>query len=182
MNFNDVPVSNPPQNYLQVILPLVETARSILERGESLVPIAFVGNFSTNDVQPVIMNSTSGQTKDNTAVAIKAIANAINADFVFIIVEAWSLRSDKIKKAEEIVEKYGSIGASPYAIDIVSFTLETRYGTWVAQCPIKPKGYSKKRKTFSKPEFRHFEDLAGRFTELLPTNKDVDLQDSQTLH
>lgn len=168
MNFNDVPVSNPPENYLKVILPLVDVARSILERGEALAPMAFVGNFATNDVQPVMMNSSSISAKDDTARAIKAVAHAINADFVFMIVEAWSLRPDKIKKADEILDKYGSIGASPYAIDITSFTLETRYGTWVAQCPIKPKGISKKKKTISTPEFRHFKEIQGRFVDLLP--------------
>lgn len=169
MNFNDLPISNPPENYLKVILPLVDVARSILERGESLVPMAFVGNFASNDVQPVVMNSESIRAKDDTARAIKAVAHAINADFVFMIIEAWSLRPDKISKADEILDKYGSIGASPYAIDITSFTLETRYGTWVAQCPIKPKGISKKKKTIGNPEFRHFKEVKGRFVDLLPT-------------
>lgn len=182
MNFNDVPVSNPPESYLNVILPLVDTARGILERGESLAPIAFVGNFESRDVQPILMDSHSGQAKDNTALAIKKIAHAINADFVFIIVEAWSLRPDKIRKADEILEKYGSIGASPYAIDIVSFTLETSYGTWVAQCPIKPLGFSKKKKTISKPEFRLFKEIKGRFTELLPHNDPTKPVGSKTLH
>ncbi len=69
---------------------------------------------------------------------------------------------------EKIYEKYGSIGASPYAVDIVSMTLETRHGVWVAEVPIKPKGISKKRRTFSAPEFRHFKEMAGRFSHLLP--------------
>lgn len=182
MNFNDVPVSNPPESYLKIILPLVGTARSILEKGEFLAPIAFVGNFESGDVQPVLMDSRSGQAKDSTALAIRNIAHAIKADFIFIIVEAWSLRPDKIRKAQEILDKYGSIGASPYAIDIVSFTLETRYGTWVAQCPIKPLGISKKKKTISKPEFRHFKEMQGRFTELLPETLDQQPDDSKTLH
>ena len=182
MNFNDVPVSNPPESYLNVILPLVGTARSILERGEALAPIAFVGNFESKDVQPVLMDSRSGQGKDTTALAIRNIAHAIKADFVFIIVEAWSLRPDKIRKADEILDKYGSIGASPYAIDIVSFTLETRYGTWVAQCPIRPLGFSKKKKTIANPEFRLFKELQGRFTDLLPEAGESKSDDSKTLH
>ena len=39
------------------------------------------------------------------------------------------------------MERYGSIGASPYKIDIVSFSLETRHGIWMAQALIKPKGH-----------------------------------------
>ena len=182
MNFNDVPISNPPGGYLEDIMPLIGTARSILERGEPLAAITFVGNFATKDVQPVLMDSRSTQSKDSTATAIRNIAHAIKADFVFMIVEAWSLRPDKIRKAEEILDKYGSIGASPYAIDIVSFTLETRYGTWVAQCPIKPLGFSKKKRTIAKPEFRLFKEIQGRFTDLLPETGEAKSDDSKTLH
>ena len=46
-----------------------------------------------------------------------------------------------------ILDKYGSIGASPYRVDVVSFGLETRYGVWMSQCEIKPKGISKKKRT-----------------------------------
>ena len=38
---------NPPESYLKTILPLVDVARGLLEKGEELVPIAFVGNFAT---------------------------------------------------------------------------------------------------------------------------------------
>ena len=182
MNFNDVPVSNPPDSYLDVITPLIGTARSILEKGESLAAITFVGNFATKDVQPVLMDSRSAQSKDATATAIRSIAHAIKADFVFMIVEAWSLRPDKIKKADEILDKYGSIGASPYAIDIVSFTLETRYGTWVAQCPIKPLGHSKMKKTIATPAFRLFKEVQGRFTDLLPEKEGGLPDETSTLH
>lgn len=144
--------------------------------------MAFVGNFASNEVQPVAMNSESNRAKDDTARAIKAVAHAIYADFVFMIVEAWSLRSDKLKNVDEILEKYGSVGASPYAIDIVSFTLETRYGMWVAQCPIKPKGFSKKKKTIGSPEFRHFKEMQGRFVDLLPDSGDSAGNEPKTLH
>ena len=182
MNLHDVRVSNPPDSYLNVILPLIKTARSILERGESLAAITFVGNFSTKDVQPVLMDSRRANSKDNAAMAIRNIAHSISADFIFMIAEAWSLRPGKIKKAEEIIEKYGSIGTSPYAIDIASFTLETRYGTWVAQCPIKPLGHSKKKKTIAEPEFRLFTEIQGRFTDLLPKKDGGQSDKSTTLH
>ena len=82
--------------------------------------------------------------------------------------EAWSLREDKVAQMDAILEKYGSIGASPYAVDIVSMALETRHGVWIAQVPIKPKGISKKKRTIGAPEFRHFNECEGRFVGLLP--------------
>lgn len=165
---NDAPISNPPQAYLDIILPLIGSARGFVEGGESLVPVAFVGNLTTQKTLPVMLNSKSDDTKDASAAAIKRAATTLDADFVFVVMEAWSLRPDKLRQVDEILDKYGSIGNSPYAIDIVSMSLETRHGIWVAQMPIKPKGHSKKKRTFGEPEFRFFTEFEGRFVDLLP--------------
>ena len=50
---------------------------------------------------------------------------------------------------------------------MVSLSLETRHGVWVAQVPVKPKGISKKKRTIGVPEFRHYTEVEGRFTDLL---------------
>ena len=47
--------------------------------------------------------------------------------------------------------------------------LETRHGVWMAEVPIKPKGISKKKRTFGTPEFRLYTEFKGRFVNLLPT-------------
>ena len=117
---------------------------------------------------PVMVKSGSDETKDESAAAIKHAATLIEADFIFVVMEAWSLRPDKLHRYEEILDKYGSIGNSPYAIDVVTLSLETRHGMWLAQMPIKPKGHSKKKRTFGQPEFRYFTEAKGRFVDLLP--------------
>lgn len=168
----EAPISNPPQAYLDIILPLIASARGFLENGESIVPVAFSGNLTTQITAPVMLNSRSDETKDESAVAIKRAAASIDADFVFVVMEAWSLRPEKMSQMDKIMDKYGSIGKSPYAIDVVSMLLETRHGLWVAQMPIKPKGYSKKKRTFDTPVFRFFTEAKGRFVDLLPTKED----------
>lgn len=165
-------MSTIPESYWQIIEPLIATARGFLENGEKLSPIAFVGNFETGTTIPVQMQAGSDEAKDQSARAIKLIAEQHNADFIFTIMEAWSLRPDKLHMIDEIYDKYGSIGASPYAIDVVTFSLEARHGVFIAQCPIKPKGYSKKKRTFGKPEFRLFTEAQGRFVDLLPVKAD----------
>ncbi len=162
-----------PERYSKIIEPLIETARGFLENGEELVPFAFVGNFEVGTTIPVRLQADSEEAKDQSARAIKSIAERHNADFVFTIMEAWSLRSDKLRMVDEIYERYGSIGEAPdsYKIEVVSFSLETRHGVWVAQCPIKPKGYSKKKRTIGTPEFRHFTEAQGRFVDLLPVKE-----------
>ena len=81
---------------------------------------------------------------------------------------------------DAILDKYGSIGASPYRVDVVSFGLETRYGVWMSQCEIKPKGISKKKRTIGTPAFQYFKEVAGRFTHLL--KKYPEEEGGSTLH
>jgi hypothetical protein len=42
------------------------------------------------------------------------------------------------------------------------------HGVWVAEVYVKPKGASKKKRTFDEPEFHLFTEIEGRFVDLLP--------------
>ena len=161
-------MSDIPDNYRKIIAPLIEQARSLLENGEALAPIAFVGSFSADLVTPVLLQSSSVAAKDSSALAIKRAAESLDADYIFVLMEAWSLRKDKLLKMDAILDKYGSIGASPYAVDVISMALETRHGVWMAEVPIKPKGISKKKRTIGTMDFRHYTEFQGRFVNLLP--------------
>jgi hypothetical protein len=169
-----------PDAYLKVVTPLINTARGFLENGEALVPVAFVGNFASGTAVPVMLNSASDEAKDQSAQAIKRVAEQCDADFVFVVMEAWSLRKDKLNRLDAILDRYGSIGASPYAVDVVSLAVETRHGVWMAELPIKPKGHSKKKRTFGEPIFQLFTEVAGRFVDLLPKREGGD--SPATLH
>lgn len=167
-------MSSIPDAYLKIIAPLVQVARDLLEKGEQLAPIAFVGNFETGMIAPILLQVDSETAKDNAANTIKQAAEHHNADFVFMVMEAWSLRKDKMHRRDEIYERYGSIGASPYAVDILSMSLDTRHGIWLAEVAIKPKGVSKKKRTIGTPDFRYYKVAEGRFVHLLPV-KDIDI-------
>ncbi len=167
----EAPLSTPPKAYMDIIGPLIEKAREFLEAGDTLQAIAFVGNLTTRQVIPVMIQQETGEEKDRSARAIQSAAMVLEADFAFTIMEAWSLRPDKVPQMEAVLEKYGSIGSSPYAVDVCSLLLETRRGVWVAQQLIKPKGISKKRRTFGPAEFRYYTEVEGRFAHLLPVKE-----------
>jgi len=167
----EAPISTPPKAYMDIIGPLINKARDFLEAGETLQAIAFVGNLSTNQAIPVLIQQETGEDKDNSALTIQKMAAILEADFVLTIMEAWSLRADKVPQMDAIMDKYGSIGASPYAVDVCSLLLETKRGVWVAQPLIKPKGISKKKRTIGTIEFRYFTEVEGRFAHLLPTKE-----------
>lgn len=173
-------MSSIPDTYLRIITPLIQVAREHLEKGEHLVPIAFVGNFESGMTVPIQLQIDSEKSKLHAAESIRLEAEYHKADFVFMLTEAWSLRKDKIHRINEIYERYGSIGASPYAVDIVSMSLETRHGVWLAEVSIKPIGVSKKKRTIGTPEFRLFKEAQGRFVHLLPA-KNNDATEN-TLH
>jgi len=168
----EAPISTPPQAYMDIIDTLIDKARSFLEAGEKLQAMAFVGNLTTKQVIPVMIQPGSSEDKDQSARTIQSAALVSEADFVFAIMEAWSLRPDKMRQMNTILDKYGSIGASPYAIDTCSLVLETKRGVWVAQPQIKPKGISKKKRTIGVVEFRYFTEVEGRFMHLLPKKED----------
>ena len=131
------PISTPPQAYMDIISSLIDKARGFLEAGDKLQAIAFVGNLTTKQIIPVMIQPGSGDDKDQSARMIQSAASALDADFVFTVMEAWSLRPDKVRQMDAILDKYGSIGASPYAVDVCSLMLETRHGMWAAQPQIK---------------------------------------------
>ena len=171
----EAPISTPPQAYMDIISPQIDKARSFLEAGEKLQPLAFVGNLTTREIIPVMIQPGSGEDKDQSARLIQSAALVLDADFVFVIMEAWALRSDKIRQMDAILDKFGSIGASPYAIDVCVFSLETRRGMWASQPPIKSKGISRKKRTIGVVEFRYFTEAQGRFMHLLPKKEDDEL-------
>ena len=163
-----------PDTYWETIAPLIDKARGFLEDGERVEPIAFVGSFENGTMTFVLLNTGDGDVKEASAEQVRRTAHREDADFVFTIMEAWGLPPEKVAKYQAILDRYGSIAASPYAVDLVSFALETRHGSWVAQVPVKPKGISKRKKTFGKPHFQFFTETAGRFAELLPQRTDSD--------
>ncbi len=157
-----------PEAYWEMIAPLIDRARILLEDGENLHPIAFVGSPEKRTIGTVVLSTAEGDVQDGSAEQVRRAAYREDADFVFTIMEAWGLPPNKVDKYQAILEQYGSIEASPYAIDLVSFALETRDGSWVAQVEVKPKGVSKRKKTFGEPRFRLFTESAGGYAELLP--------------
>ncbi|MBK1718457.1 hypothetical protein [Thiocystis violacea] len=157
-----------PSTYLEIISPLIDQARRIMEQGESLVPFAFVGNLTREEILPVMLHTETDKDKDASAALIREIAREIEADFIFVITEAWSLPSEQAPRYAEIIAEYGSIGDSPHRVDIVSFTLETDHGIWAAQIPIGPTGHSPSGRTFTPPRFQYVSDIGGRLTSLLP--------------
>ena len=79
---------------------------------------------------------------------------------------------DKMPRYQEIIERYGSIAASPWKIDTANFMLETCHGVWVAQVSLKCKAPSKKRRIFAVHLHLQFVDgVEGRFGQLLPVSK-----------
>ena len=157
-----------PDAYWETIAPLIDKARGFLEDGERVEPIAFVGSFENGTMTFVLLNTGDGDVKDASAEQVRRTAHREDADFVFTIMEAWGLPPEKVAKYQAILDRYGSIAASPYAVDLVSFALETRQGSWVAQIEVKPKGISKRKKTFGEPRFRLFAESTEGFAALLP--------------
>ncbi len=114
------------------------------------------------------MSTASDQAKGDSAELVRHLASIHQADFVLVIMDACGLPRDKVHRYQEILERYGSFGASPYRIVMVALSLETRHGIWMAQMPVQPKGASNRKRAFCLPEFQLFTETKGRFVDLLP--------------
>ena len=51
--------------------------------------------------------------------------------------------------------------------DITGVVVNCRHGMWYAKVPLMRKGASKNRHNFGHVEFTFYDDVAGRFTDLL---------------
>lgn len=156
-----------PNAYLEMVEIAVDATRSAMEIGLPVVTHAVVGNTKTGKIYPIFYSPMSDADKDAAAHAIQMIAAMEEANFILQVSESWRLRSDKAQQFEEICQRYGSIGASPFAIDICSFVVETREGTWIAYPEIRRKGKSNNKRTFGNVKFMRNE-VEGRFANLLP--------------
>ena len=160
-----------PPAYLRHIEPIVAKAKGFLENGEALTPVAFVGTFTNNTVIPIMLDSSSEESKNRSSTMIAAAAAQADADYVFTVIEAWALPKKYLNRVEEIYQQYGSLANFPHRLEVASFTLETRHGTWMAQCTILPKPPSKKRRTIMPPQFVLGDAAQGRFANLLPAKE-----------
>ncbi|NEV60354.1 hypothetical protein [Thiorhodococcus minor] len=167
-----------PDVYQEILSPLIAQARRILEQGESLAPFAFVGNLAQQSLLAVALRTDSEAGKDASAAEIRQIARQLQADFVFVITEAWTLPPEQAPRYQAILAEYGSIGASPYRLDSVSFALETDQGMWAAQVPLAASGQAPGARTFATPRFTRISEVGGRLTGLL----DGAARTARTLH
>ena len=77
-------MSSIPQAYLDTLNPLIQTARNFMEQGQSLHPVAFVGNFTTGVTVPVLFDTSSAEAKDASSMGIRLAAEKLDADFVAV--------------------------------------------------------------------------------------------------
>lgn len=75
-------------DYLQKINSLIAHARSLVEKGESLAALAFIGNLAIDQVIPVVLDDSSNESKDGSAKAISMAATMLEAVFIFQVREA----------------------------------------------------------------------------------------------
>ncbi len=165
-----------PQAILTKLTPLYQSALDTLKRGDKLAPVAFVGS-ATGEIFPIVNTSSTEEDKDAWASHITRLAGIYNADFVCIMMESWSLLPKYVHLYKDILQKYGSVEASPYKLDVISISIETPEQFWMSQRPIRKVPPSKKRRAFYIPtgdDFQCYTEAAGRFAALLPNSKLVD--------
>ena len=157
-----------PEAYMYIINALFEATRFAMKNGCPFMPNAYTVNSSTKTVISISMLFEKEANKGGLINSIKKAAETNHADFILIAAKAWTLDPDNSHRYEEIVKRYGSIAASPYAVDAISITLETYQGYWAAVEPTKYLDKEKNILTFETPDFEFLNAAGGNFSNLLP--------------
>lgn len=168
-----------PQQYLALVEHFIATARAIAEKGEGIQNILFIGSLEKGKSVSMLMDAASADEKEAAGEHARRVAEMLDADYSLTVGEAWSLTPRDTARSEAILEDYGSVGNYPGRIEIAAFMLETRYGTWAGQAPIKFKGASKKKRTFGKVEFLKVDRSEGRLANIILKDEDASRADLQ---
>lgn len=115
-----------PETYLTVITPIVDAAVALLGEGAALPPFVFVGSTATFEIVPLPVEGDAHVARQR----IQAEAARLQADLAFLVQETWALQLHNAPSLPKILQKYGSVGASPFKDRVLSLTLETRNGAW----------------------------------------------------
>ncbi len=142
----------------------VGVARTILEDRHQLSPMAFIGQ-SANGGCVILPFGHLENTKAAT-MAIRIAAELGHADYVLVVMEAYTLEGNDAAEMRAIMQRYGSLSKAPQAIEVVTFLLETSGGTWAAVA--KQQTREGGSKTFGDVAFEMTTRIEGRFSGLLP--------------
>lgn len=167
-------MSNLPERYCPLIAKVTAKVRTMLESGLEFPPTAFIGSLAPGELVRVLVDMSEDEKRDDFASAIRLKAKEVKAEFVFLAMEAFAFRpSTGNSEARSDIHHDASIAPPLPAIDIVSMSLETRHGNWMARVPINPKGTSKTKRTIGKPDFKEMIEMTGRLSNFLPANEEA---------
>lgn len=129
----------PPLDCHRYVNEMVQLAKSVLEMGGTVPACVFLGDRVSGVFSPLV--DALGLASSSTEL-IKLMALFSASDVILMIGESWIVRKDASLSKQKIRRKFGSIEASPYAVDGFSIAIETRDGIWVSEVEIKrsPKG------------------------------------------
>jgi hypothetical protein len=138
-----------------------------LETQESLLPVAFIGKGTVYSI--VGMPFDSVNSKDAAAMAMKKIAKEMDADYILMVAESWTIPQEYVKDFMENRDKYPEVASHPHKKECVMFNYESHQECRMGMSDIITT--AKGKRTINPPIF--FPSVkgsssTGRFTHLLP--------------
>jgi hypothetical protein len=144
----------------EMILKVIEGAKSNLKNSTELMPTFFVG--AGEKISIVGAPFSTEREKDVIADGIRAMAEELQADFVVFLSETWTLSPEDGKDFMENRHKYRSVSEHPRKKEAVTLMLETRFEVKMGMAEILP-GREMGEIKWITPD-----SATGRFTNLLP--------------
>ncbi|VTU42054.1 MULTISPECIES: hypothetical protein [unclassified Variovorax] len=159
-----------PPELADLVDGIIKKVRIDVEAGNAPQAFAIVGSTLSREVFEVPLPTDEDQAKTQAAEHIRRVASLMSADFVVLVVNSWGLPKRKLKYFDAIMDKYGSVGNSPYRVSQMAFTVETNEGVWLGTAPLVKNPRKVRGDTFGAVTFFSgtTSDTAGVFSSLLP--------------
>jgi hypothetical protein len=156
-----------PDNFKAVFDDIVTAVRQDLRKGGQLEPWILVGS-ADDRVHEIVGKMNNQADKEQWSTDTHNAVRVLGGKLVIMVTESWGLPASMVPQHFEIIEKYGSIGNSPFKVDCISISLETEYGHWLGLADIKPDPPSKFRRKLGELKIIPAHYSAGLFGGFIP--------------
>lgn len=158
-----------PKELQPFVLRILATVVEELQRGHT-VPSAFFLGSASGEIHCVELDSHTYESKLASAKTARNLAYYVNALFVITLSESWGLPDGyTVEQSDEVLAKYGSIGAFPGKTDLLFLHMEAREGTFAGRAHILPCPPSKKKRRLGAFTWFESDHAAGILTGILPS-------------
>lgn len=151
-----------PSHVEPIVGEFIKRLRADFEAGNGPKSRVILGDADV----PAMMELDLPSDWDTSEIAdhVRNVAAIQAANLVVLAIDAWSLPTHLMAQREQILARYGSIGASPHRVSAISVLVETPDVHWIGTAPLTKRPRRPKAQTFGTVQFLSTGTTPNSFT------------------